>query len=393
MQTDRVRVLNFVGVFAIGGTERHVVNLARELDSSQFELYLACFEKAGQFLHELESLSIPITEYRISSFFNFQAIRQQFRFASYLRRHKIQVVHTYGFYTTVFAVPAAKLARVPVVVVSIRDVGEQLTARQLMVQRMACRLADSVLVNAEAVRQWLIDNKYRADNIQVIRNGIDSGRFDKPADRSSIREELGLPPHVPLVAMIGRINPLKGVEYFLEAAASVAKSFPDARFLVIGDCVPTEIAYREELKRKAALLGFGKRIVFTGFRLDIANLLSQISISVLPSLSEGLSNVLIESMAAGVPVIATRVGGSPELIENGTSGLLVQPANSAELASAMSLLIQEPEFARRLGEAGKRRIREQFSLRKMVRSTEQYYLEMLERYAQKPRLQATRVAK
>ncbi|HLA40231.1 MAG TPA: glycosyltransferase, partial [Candidatus Glassbacteria bacterium] len=120
--------------------------------------------------------------------------------------------------------------------------------------------------------------------------------------------------------------------------------------------------------------------------LDVPKLLSEVSISVLPSLSEGLSNVLLESMAAGVPVIATKVGGTPEVIEDGVSGLLVPPSDSEALARAMRSLIENPELARRYGQAGKQRIAEHFSLGRMVQQTEQHYLNLLEQTKQFPNL-------
>ncbi len=383
MQSDKIKLLKFIGLFAIGGTERHVINLVRRLDSSQFEPYLACFNRRGQFLNEIETLAIPISEYNIRSLYHPETVLQQFRFARLLRQSQIRIVHTYGFYPTVFAVPAARLAGVPVVVASIRDTGELLTPFQKRALKFVCRMADSILVNAEGVRKWLISEGYSANNIDVIRNGIDLGKYEKQNATGSVRQELGFPVDVPLIAMVGRLNRLKGAEYFLEAAAAVASRFPEVRFLVVGDVTAADIAYKEELKHRADRLGLGSRIVFTGFRIDVPQMLSEISISVLPSLSEGLSNVLLESMASGVPVIATTVGGNPEVVENGVTGLLAPPADPETLAQAMCLLIERPELARKYGRAGKQRIAEHFHLGRMVRQTEQYYLDLMDQSARK----------
>ena len=386
MQSNRVKLLKFVAFFAIGGTERHVVNLSRELDTSKFELHLVCFKRWGELLGEIETLGVPISEYKINSLYSPQTLRQQLRFSGFLRRNQIQVVHTYGFYSTVFAVPAARLARVPIVIASIRDTGELLTPLQKRVHQFACRFADSILVNAEAVRQWLIAEGYNANNIHVIRNGIALDRFEKKDGGAAIRQELGLPAHVPLVAMLSRLNRLKGGEYFLQAATLLASRFPEVRFLIVGDVGCGDSTYKAALEREAIRLGLGNRILFTGFRLDVPKVLSAVSISVLPSLSEGLSNVLLESMAAGVPVIATKVGGTPEVIEDGVSGLLVPPSDSEALARAMRSLIENPELARRYGQAGKQRIAEHFSLGRMVQQTEQHYLNLLEQTKQFPNL-------
>lgn len=377
MHTSRVRLLKFIGLFAVGGTERHVVNLARELDVTQFELQLACFKRWGLFLKDIEALSIPISEYRINCLYNVHAFRQQLRFARSLAQARIQIVHTYGFYATVFAVPAAKLARVPVVVASVRDTGELLTPVQKRAQRWACRLADSILVNADAVREWLIAEGYNAKRIQVIRNGISPVQVTEGDDGTGIRQEFGIPSDVPLIAMLSRLNRLKGGEYFVEAAAMVAERFPSARFLVVGDTQPGDSAYRKQLERQADRLGLRNRLHFTGFRLDIPRILAALTVSVLPSLSEGLSNVLLESMAAGVPVVATRVGGNSEVVEDGVSGILIPPGDSGALAQAICEFLEKPELACRYGLTGKQRITERFHLGKMVRETERHYWGLL----------------
>jgi len=245
-------------------------------------------------------------------------------------------------------------------------------------------MADSVLVNAEAVRRWLISEGYNPSNIEVIRNGIELDRFADKSTPVNLRKELGLDEDVPLIAMLARLNRLKGVDYFVEAAAQVAARHPKAHFLIVGDVRAVDLAYKEELRHTAERLGLGNRLVFTGFRTDVPQLLPEISISVLPSLSEGLSNALLESMAAGVPVIATSVGGNPEIVQHGQTGLLVPPADSKALADAILLLIENQKLARSYGEAGRQRIVDHFHLEKMIRSTEQHYFNLLARTDLKP---------
>jgi glycosyltransferase involved in cell wall biosynthesis len=177
--------------------------------------------------------------------------------------------------------------------------------------------------------------------------------------------------------MISRLNRLKGTEYFLQAAAALAPRFPKVCFLVVGDSAPIDPEYKLHLERQAAELGLRNRVVFTGYRKDIAEILSELSVSVLPSLSEGLSNVLLESMAAGVPTVATRVGGNSELIEDGVSGLLIPPSDANALTDALHYFLQDPRRAQQLGQAASARITERFSLTDMVRRTEEHYLKLL----------------
>ena len=381
--SERIRLFKFLAFFAIGGTERQVVNLVKHLDYSKFELYFGCFRRHGQFLSEVEKLGVPISEYDVHSLYNHHSIWHRLRLAKLLRQNRIHIVHTYGFYSSAFAVPAAKLAGVPLVVCSVRDTGELLTPLQKRVQTAACRMADSVLVNADAVRQWLISQGIKDQKIEVIHNGIDVSRFEQIRGSNAVRQELGIPDNAPIVAMFSRLNRMKGVEYFLEAAAAISAAIPEARFLIVGDTRQADRAYAEELQARAIELGLRDKLIFTGFRLDVPRLLSQASVSVLPSLSEGLSNSLLESMAAGVPVIATRVGGNPEIVKDGVTGMLVPPQDAAALAAGMRTLLENPQLACRFGEAGRQRILDHFSLERMVEKTEQHYEMLIEGMAQR----------
>jgi len=383
----RIRVLVFVTVFDVGGTERQLVALARGLDRTRFDLRVACFKRSGIFLPEIESQHVPVTSYPISRLHGPGALKEQLRFARDLRRQRIQILHTFNFYPNTFAIPVARLAGVPVVIGTLRDMGDLWTPMQRRVQRWVCKLAHRVVANADAVRRQAVREGYDPAKVSVIHNGLDLSRFTPASDPARQRETLGLPPDVPVIAVFSRLNhSVKGVHTFLQAAARVAPAHPRARYLVVGDG-----PLRPELERLAARLGLGDRARFTGFRADVGETMSSITLSVLPSQSEGLSNVLLESMAASLPVIATRVGGTPEVVENEQTGLLVPPRDPAALALAIDSLLSDPERAAHLGRAGRRRVERFFQLDKMVGETEILYHELLERAARRSEL-ATRPA-
>src|SRR5258708_34058877 len=165
---------------------------------------------------------------------------------------------------------------------------------------------------------------------------------------------------------------MKGIQYFLVGAAVLAKLFPDVYFLNDGDG-----ANRPELEEQANAMGLAGRVHFTGFRVDVPELLREASVSVLPSLSEGLSNSLLESMACGVPVIAARVGGNPEVVEHGVTGFLVAPKDSGALADATARLLEDRDLALQFGQAGKRRVTELFSVERRVSETQLLYQRLL----------------
>jgi len=358
-----------------------MMTLSRSLDPKRFDLTFACLRRLGPFVQEIEDRHLPLTEYRFSSFLSATALRRQLTFARDISRQRIDIVHAYSFYGNVFAVPPARLARTPVVIASIRDLGLYLTPLQKRVQRYACRLADCVIVNAEAVKNWLVSEGYEAARIVVIRNGVDLTRFSEPAEPDRVRQEFGLPPGVPLVAVASRLSRLKGLEQFLEAAAVVSRQSTEARFLVIGEAAPHDQPYLAELKTLAARLGLGDRVIFTGLRSDVPRLIAGVDVAVMPSLNEALSNALLESMAAGAAVVATRVGGTPEALVDGENGLLVPPGDVAALSLAVMRLLEAPTLAGQLGRAARQSIANRFSIERMAASTEGLYRQLLTRTA------------
>lgn len=383
---QRVKLLKFMALFGMGGTEKQVMSLTERLDKERFDLSFGCLKMWGVLLSEVERQQLAVAEYPLRSFYEPNALRQQWRFVSALRRSRTQIVHSYNFYANVFSIPAAKLAGVPCVIASIRDMGAHMTPMQKRVHKFICRFADRIVVNADAIRRWLIDQGYAAGKITVIRNGLDLARFGDRSDGGALRRELWIPPRVPLVTMLSRINPRKGIDYFLDAAALVRQRCPTAHFLVVGEAMTNaggvykkNRPYRAELQERAVQLGISDHTRFTGMRRDVPQILAASAVSVLPSFSEGISNTLLESMAAGATVVATRVGGTPEIIEDGEHGLLVPPGDAQALADAICRLLEDPLLAARLSAQARKRVETEFSFEKVVQQTEDLYAELLER--------------
>jgi len=372
-----VRVLKVLPTLHCGGTENQVTTLSRALADDGFDLEVACMHRVGPLVTALTERDVPLREYPISSFLSPRAIGQQVRLARHIVGRRLHIVHTYGFYGNVFAVPPAAAAGVPVIIASIRDRGVYLTPRQTRAQKYVCHLADRILVNAEAVKGWLLEQGYPLSKIVVIRNGVDVERFDASPDSDAIREQLGLAPDERLVTVVSRLTPLKGLEQFIDAASMLASWFPTVRFLIAGDASAGEGDYVAALRQRARRAGVGRRVLFIGHRADVPAVLGCAAVSVMPSLNEALSNALLESMAAGAPIVATRVGGTPEAIVHGKTGLLVPAGDPRALSQAIARLLNEPELAAALGHAARRAAESSFSLSRMVAATEQLYRDLL----------------
>lgn len=381
----RIRLMKVVTSFAGGGTEGQVHNLVKLLDRTRFDLRMGCLHKSGFFLEEVERWKIPVKEFHVDSLYKPKTFLQQLKLAAYLRKHRIQIMHSYNFYSNVFAIPAARLAGVPLILASIRDRGVYLNRRQKHVQKWACGLADKILVNAESIREWLLEEGYQADKIVLIKNGIDLSLYNQARTNTAIHKEFDLPLDAPLVVMLARLNRQKGIDDFLQAAALVNRAFPQARYLVVGEkldfkdgeLVP-DLGYLDYLQQFCTEQGIQDRVVFAGHRTDVPALLAEATMSVLPSHSEGLSNTLLESMAAGVPVVATRVGGNPELIQDGVNGILVPPLSPVALAEAINNLLANPALAKEFGCRSKQIAEKQFAMQRMVSATQDLYRSQLE---------------
>lgn len=376
-----LNVFKFVTEFGLGGTELQVLKLSEQFTPDRFSLAFGCIRRKGLIAQAYGSHGWSISEYPISGFAKINTGRQMLRLARELRDRKCQVMHSYNFYANVFSIPAARLAGVPCIVASIRDMGVYMTPMQKRVQRWACSLADRILVNAYAIRDWLIADGYPAEKIHVIRNGAHVPRLDVAAERKRIRSELGIPASAKVAIMVSRLNPKKGVEDFIDTLPRVLAQLPDAWLVIAGNVVLAspghEDAYLKELAERARRLGAPERILFTGLRRDVPSLLACADVSVLPSYSEGLPNSVIEAMASGLPVVATRVGGVPELVRPRHTGFLVPPGDVDSLAEALVTVLANPFLGKRLGEAGRVQIQSEFSFEKMFRETVALYARVL----------------
>jgi glycosyltransferase involved in cell wall biosynthesis len=301
------------------------------------------------------------------------ALVQLVRFAAHLRRLRVQVLHTHDFYTTTFGMAAALLARVPVRVAARREL-DVFSPRQRWVEHRAYRAAHVIVANCERLRRELILEGLPAERSVTIPNAVDPRRVTLPADISGEERAaaLRLPVGRRFVTTLAHLyNRKKDFETLLSAAAITCRRFPDVDFLVAGDGDPAMLVHR------AASLGIGDRVLLLGGSDLIAELLSLSEVGVLSSRSEGLSNSVLEYMAAGLPVVATDVGGMSEAVSDSETGYLVPPGDPVTLADRISMLLLDRPGARGMGREGQRRAHEHFSPEALLRRTSELYERLL----------------
>jgi L-malate glycosyltransferase len=266
-------------------------------------------------------------------------------------------VHAWEIYSNVFGLPGATLARVPLRIGSRRGLGGPPAVRRL--QTLACRTAHCMVANSRAAANQLIAEGIPEQRIDIIPNGIDLSIFPVRRDFSRART----------ITMVACLRDGKRVDVLIAAAARIIARHPDVEFRIVGDgpC-------RERLVEQAAATGVLPRIRFMGHRDDVPAILSASDLFVLPSESEASPNVILEAMAAALPVVASRVGGIPELVDDGVTGHLVPPADSPGLAAALLDLLDHPARRAAFGRAGRARIEQQYSFDRMVAQFESLYV-------------------
>ena len=250
-----------------------------------------------------------------------------------------------------------------------RDVEYGLRKRDLFIESLGNLFVDRVICCAKTAQRWTFEKEswLRPDKLSTIYNGVDLARFSE-THPEKIRKEFNIPDHVPVVGTVGNLSHKKGIPYLLDAIGLIVLAYPNAKFLLVGQG-PLE----EEMKEKAIHVAARQQIIFTGPRSDIPDLMSAMDIFVLASLFEGLPNVLLEAMALGKPVVATKVGGIPELIESKGDGILVPPQDPEELAKAVLTLLENPAKAKAMGERGAEKIKNHFLLDRMIDQYDHLY--------------------
>jgi glycosyltransferase involved in cell wall biosynthesis len=383
---DRVKVLRIIGRLNVGGPAIHVVNLTAGLDPVRYQPLLVAGrenEAEGSMLdfalfHGVRPTVIPeiVTAFSLAP----RDARALVKLYTLIRREKPHIVHTHTAKAGFLGRVAARLAGVPVIVHTFHGhvlhgyYGPMKNDLLRRVEQSLAWVTDRLVTVSEQVKNELVGYGIaKAEKISVVRLGFDLDPFlNSHAQQGEFRREMGLSDEHKLVGIVGRIFPIKNHALFLESAARIAAQEPAARFVVVGDGV-----LRPTLEKQARELGITDRVLFIGWRHDLPRICADLDVLVVCSDNEGTPVSAIEAMAAGCPVVATRVGGLPDLIENHKTGRLVPPRDAAALASAVLDLFHSPQIARELGKNAQAFVRQRFTVQRLLSDIDDLYTQLL----------------
>lgn len=365
---NRVRITYLIEQLAPGGAERQLVEFLKRLDPAQFQPRLVTGYVSGFIVDEVKELGIPIATIRGSvgggKLATLAAIRE-------IRKSKPHIIHSYAFVANTWGLAAHMAVKSSIFIAGARGFAIDLNPLETFLNVRVHRWATHTISNSHAQRDALVGQGVQSNRITVVPNGIDVDRFQVHSEGGHIRESLGLSRDIPLIGMIGAFSARKRWDVFLRAAADVARSRA-VSILCVGDG-----ELRGEMQSLAQGLEIGDCTRFTGTRSDIPEILEALDTFVLSSDAEGQPNVVLEAMAAGTPVVATAVSGTPEIIIDGESGSLVPAGDWQKMSQRITELLDDPNQAQDMASKARRRIEQHFSMKRCAEETIGIYRRLL----------------
>jgi glycosyltransferase involved in cell wall biosynthesis len=347
-----------------GGTERQMIELQRRLNPERWQVHVACLHARGAWFHRMSESAASVTEFPLKSFSRPDTMRQAWAFMRWCRDRGIVIVHTADLYANIFALPAAAFAHVPVRIANRREINPDKSLGQIVMQRGAYECAHKIVANSRAAADRLRREGVPARKVATISNGVDRQIFVPHAARPKLRR----------VVVVANLRPEKRHDVLIDAAPEVLRHFPDARFEIVGGGPGLR-----SLQARTVDQGVAHAFAFVGHDEEVATRLRTADIFVLPSESEAFPNAVLEAMSAGLPIVASGVGGMLELIDDHRTGLLVPPGDPNALARGICRLMADQPLGARLGEAASHEVRGRYSFDRMTAAFEALYLSELAR--------------
>ncbi len=372
----RLNVMQMTDVTGRGGAEKALVDLALHLDRRRFNVSVCATRSAGNYQHLLDAAGVPSLILERNSRWDAAKLGGLVRV---LRQKRIHVLHTHLFGSNTWGRLLGKLAGVPVIIA--HEHWSSKAEREVWVDRLLYHLSDRIIVPSQASKTLVMEMEHIPERyLSVVYNGVNMAQF-APQDDAAVREELGLAPDAMVIGSVGRLSTDKGgQDGLIRAVAAVHQTHPQVRLVFVGDG-----PLRVGLEALVFELGMSEIVRFTGQRADVSRLLGAFDIFVLPSLREALPIAVIEAMAMRLPVVAARIGGIPEVVEDSVTGRLVPPGDEAALVAVLAQLVADPALVARLGTAGQAHVQSRFTVEQMVGRVGQLYEELARRKIRRSR--------
>ncbi len=366
-----VNVMHIIEDLENGGAERVLVTLVSGLDPQRFRPVVCCLAKKGRMAAELEARGISVTPLNKRPKIDLAML---LRLRQMMRAQKIAIVHTHVFTANLWGRLAALLAGVPVLITHEHSTFTVENRFRRGIEAVLMRRTHKMIAVSENLRSRLVsEGGFAPGAVLTIHNGLRLHESAwRAARREQLRQELGLKKFAHVIGTVGRFEPRKNYPLLMAAMQMVLQRHPNTALLMIG-AGPEE----EKLRQQARNAGMNEQVIFTGYRSDIADLLGVMSTFCLSSTTEGISMAILEALLAGVPVVATQVGGNPEIIPDRTFGILVPSGDATALAEALNETLSNRDDALKAALRGQARVRELFSEEHMIRRIEKLYADCL----------------
>ena len=368
MNPKKIKILYIIPNLEVAGAEQHLINLASNLDNRGFEVLICCIKKPGKLGERFKEVGGDIICLKRRSIYDLRIMLDIHRL---IKRNGFDIVHTYLFGFHYLAGIPARLCGVPVVISSRREIAVWKKRHHRFLENLGNRFTDKVVSCSRAAREFAVGSEnLPGEKILTIYNGVDLKKFFPRPPSACILEEFGLGKEDKIIGMVTKFASVKDPETLLKAVNEIRKTYPRIKCLLVGDG-----PLKESLKLKVESLKLGNNIIFPGKRNDITRILSIMDVFVLTSLIEGLPNTILEAMACGLPVVATNVGGIPEVVENGKSGILVEPRDYSSIADAVVNLLENANLRKEMGARGREIVERKFGLDRMIEDYENLYMQ------------------
>lgn len=380
----RTRVLHPITRLIIGGAQENTMLTAQLLDKAQWDVTVVSGPQTGSEGSLIETvrergIALTLDDSLVREVNPLKDLLAIFRLRRLIKQGGYTIVHTHSSKAGIVGRWAAKLAGAPIIVHTVHGWGHHdrqhplVRAYYIWLEKLTLPITDKLIaVTSKDIEKGLRDGIGKPENYVVIRSGIEMDRFGRPqVSRRETRTAWGIPPDAPLIGTVTRLSPQKAPLDFVRAAAEVARQHPQAWFMMVGDG-----PLRGEVEKLAREVGIADRLVLTGLRRDVPELMAAFDIFALSSLWEGLPRVIPQAMATRLPVVATACDGSAEAVEEGVTGFLVAPGEPDQLAQRLGRLLTDPDLASQLGEMGLARAQE-FDVQRMVSQIDGLYRELL----------------